>query len=119
MKDIGIYLLRSINEGFKKEDLSVTQKQGIITCIPKADKPIFFLNWRTISLLNCSLKLLSSVIAERLKKVLPKLINKVQTVFMTNRYIGDNIRLIYDSLVNAELFNIPEMLFLVDFEKSL
>ena len=74
--------------------------------------------WRPISLLNCSLKLLSSVIAERLKKVLPKLINKVQTGFMTNRYIGDNIRLIYDSLVNAELFNIPGMLYLVDFEKA-
>ena len=42
LKDIGIYLLRSINEGFKKEDLSVTQKQGIITCIPKGDKPLFF-----------------------------------------------------------------------------
>ena len=38
---------------------------------------------------------------------------------MTNRYIDDNIRLIYDSLVNAELFNIPEMLFLVDFKKAL
>ena len=50
--------------------------------------------------------------------VLPKLINKVQTGFMTNRYIGDNIRLIYDSLVNAELFNIPGMLFLIDFENA-
>ena len=118
-KDIGIYLLRSINEGFKKGELSVTQKQGIITCIPKGDKQKQFLkNWRPISLLNCSLKLLPSVITERLKKVLPKLINKVQTGFMTNRYTGDNIRLIYDSLVNAELFNISGMLFLVDFEKA-
>ena len=39
-KDIGIYLLRSINEGFKKGELSVTLKQGIITCIPKGDKQI-------------------------------------------------------------------------------
>ena len=37
-KDIGMYLLRSINEDFKKGELSVTQKQGIITCIPKGDK---------------------------------------------------------------------------------
>ena len=118
-KGIGIYLLRSTNDGFKKGKLSVTQKLGINTCIPKGDKPkhIIF-NWRPISLLNCSLKLLSSVIAERLKKVLPKLINKDQAGFMANRYIGDNIRLIYDSLVNAELFNIPWMLYLVNFEKA-
>ena len=41
-KDIGIYLLRSINEGFKKGELSVTQNQGIIIYIPKGDKPKHF-----------------------------------------------------------------------------
>ena len=33
--------------------LSVTQKQGIITCIPKPNKPRYILkNWRPIILLN-------------------------------------------------------------------
>ena len=69
--DLGIFLTRSINYGYFKEELSVTQKRGIITCIPKGDKSKFHLkNWRPISLLNTSYKIASGCIAERLKTVL-------------------------------------------------
>ena len=37
-KDIGHFVLRSLNYGFLTNELSVTQNQGIITCIPKGDK---------------------------------------------------------------------------------
>ena len=33
--DIGTFLVRSINNGFTKEEMSVTQRRGVITCIPK------------------------------------------------------------------------------------
>ena len=36
--DIGVFVLRSINYGYIKGSLSVTQKQGIITCLPKPNK---------------------------------------------------------------------------------
>jgi hypothetical protein len=39
----------------------------------------------------------SGVIASRLKRVLKKLIDLDQTGFISGRYIGDNIRLIYDT----------------------
>ena len=85
-------------KALKKENFLLLKSKASLHVSPKGDKQKQFKkNWHPISLLNCSLKLLSSVIAERLKKVLPKLINKVQTGFMTNRYIGDNICLIYDS----------------------
>jgi hypothetical protein len=52
--------------------LSVTQKQCIITCLPKGDKSRHFLkNWQPISLLNTVYKIGSGVIANRIKKVLP------------------------------------------------
>ena len=38
-RDIGHFLVWSINYGFKNKQMSVTQRQGIITCIPKEDKP--------------------------------------------------------------------------------
>ena len=38
---IGIILLRSLNYGFDNNELSTTQKEGIITCIPKSNKDIF------------------------------------------------------------------------------
>ena len=37
-KDLGVYLVRSINYGLKAGKLSTTQIQGLITCIPKGQK---------------------------------------------------------------------------------
>ena len=96
-KDIGDFLVRSINYGFMTGSLSVTQRQGVITCIPKEGKPKRFLkNWRPITVLNVSYKLASACVAEWLKNVLPKIINECQNGFLKGRYIGDNIRQIYD-----------------------
>ena len=45
--DIGIFLVRSVNYAFAIGELSVTQKQGVITCIPKGNKDKLLLkNWR-------------------------------------------------------------------------
>ena len=41
--DLGNFILRSLNFGYNNGNLSVTQKQGIITCLPKQDKNRFFL----------------------------------------------------------------------------
>jgi hypothetical protein len=44
----------------------VTQRQGVITCIPNEGKSKEFLkNWRPITLLNSTYKLASSCIAEQ------------------------------------------------------
>ncbi len=70
-RDIGYFILRSLNYGYANGEMSVTQKVGIITCIPKGDKPRHYMkNWRPISLLNTIYKLGSSCIAERIKTVL-------------------------------------------------
>ena len=117
--DLGKLILRSVNYGYKIGEMSITQKQGIITCIPKGDKPRQFMkNWRPISLLNTVYKLASSCIAERFKSVLPLLINSDQTGFIPGRYIGENTRLIYDLLVFTEEKDIPGILLLIDFEKA-
>ena len=78
-KDVGMFLLRSINYGFEKGEMSVTQKQGVITCISKEGKDKSLLkNWRPITLLNIPYNIASSCIAQRLKSVLPKLIYEDQ-----------------------------------------
>ena len=118
-KDIGELLVRAINCGFETGELSSTQKEGIITCIPKGGKPKQFLkNWRPISLLNVSYKIASASISNRLKKILPQLINNDQTGFLSGRYIGENIRTLYDLIAHTEKNNIPGLLLLIDFEKA-
>ena len=36
--DMGIYILRSLNYGYRSGSFSITQKQGIITCLPKPNR---------------------------------------------------------------------------------
>ena len=36
--EFGAFILRSINYGYRNGSLSVTQKQGLITCLPKPNK---------------------------------------------------------------------------------
>ena len=78
----------------------------------------FIKNWRPISLLNVSYKLASSCIAARIKTVLDQLISTCQTGFVPSRFIGDNIRLIYDIIEHTNEQNIPGLLLLIDFEKA-
>jgi hypothetical protein len=118
-RDIGHFLVRSVNYGFLVGEMSVTQKQGIVTIIPKEGKDKHLLkNWRPITLLNVPYKIASACIAERIKSVLPRIIHTDQKGFMAGRYIGENVRLLYDVLFYTEKENIPGMLLLIDFEKA-
>jgi hypothetical protein len=117
--DLGHFLLRSINWAYKSGKLSITQRQGIITCIPKHGKSRKCLtNWRPISLLNTTYKLMSSCIAERIKSSLDKLIHNDQKGFIPGRCIADNSRLLYDIMFETEKQNIPGLIMMIDFEKA-
>ena len=118
-KDINQYLLNALNCAYTKGLLSITQRRGLITLIPKKNKPTNLLkNWRPITLLNCDYKIATKSIASRIRKVLPKIINNDQTGFLKGRFIGENIRLT-DSIINyTNTEKIPGLLLFVDFEKA-
>jgi hypothetical protein len=54
-----------------------------------------------------------------IQSLLDKLIDFDQAGFISGRYIGENIRLIYDMLQYTEENEIPGLLLLTDFEKIL
>ena len=117
--DIGQFLVRSINYGFQSNKLSITQRQGVITCLPKEGKNLQLLNnWRPITVLNVSYKIASACITNRIKTVLHNLIHSNQSGFLGNRFIGLNLKLMYDILAYTDTENIPGMLVLVDFYKA-
>ena len=117
--NIGTFLVRSLNSGFDTGKLSITQRQGVITCIPKEGKNTQYLkNWRPISLLNVCYKIASTCISNRIRRYLAKLISSTQKSFLSGRNINDNLKMMYDMLLYTENENIPGLLLLVDFQKA-
>ena len=58
------------------------------------------------------------MIAHRVAKILPKLINEDQTGYVKGRYIGQNIRLIKDVMKLTDLEQIPGIALFIDFKKA-
>ena len=112
-------MLNSFNHSFQVNSMSDIQKQGLITLLPKSNKNLTNLsNWRPISLLNVDYKIMSKAIANRIKKVLKILIDSSQTGFIKGRYIGENIRLLFDIIEYTEEHDLPGILLFTDFEKA-
>ncbi len=88
-------LIERIKYAIETGEMSIEQRRGIITLLPKQNKNHYNLkNWRPISLLNTDYKIIAKLLANRLKLVLPYIINGDQTGYLKNRYIGENIRLL-------------------------
>ena len=116
---IGKDLLNSYNDSLHKGSLSISQKRGSITLIPKGDVNLTDLkNWRPITLLNVDYKLLSKVLAKRMELLLPKLIHTDQTGFINGRYIGQNIRLLCDIMELLDTKKSQGIFLFVDFDKA-
>ena len=77
--DVKNILVKSFNESYSEQQFSISQRQGIITCIPKEGKSKYSLkNWRPITLLNVDLKICSAAISNRLNPVLLDFISQTQ-----------------------------------------
>ena len=94
---------RAINSSYDNNELPLTSRQCIISCLPKGNKDRTVLkNWQPISLLSVIYKMASASIANRLKTILDFLIDKSQPGFITGRYIGHSTRLVYDIMYFTE-----------------
>jgi len=117
--DIKDFIKDSIIHAFSNNELSIEQKRGIITLIPKKTKNRLLLkNWRPISLLNTDYKIIAKILATRLQNVLPDIINEDQSGYLKNHFIGENIRLLEDVSVFTKQKKLSGIIFCIDFEKA-
>ena len=115
---IGNDLCEVLRFGLDRGEMSFSQYLAIITLLYKKDQRENIKNWRPISLLNVDYKILSKVLAERLKKVLPYIIHGDQKGCIAGRNIGENIRLIEDLIYEIDQTDSDSVIFLQDDEKA-
>lgn len=88
---VGDTVCRMVNEVFETGEVKPEINQALITLIPKINQPQSFQQFRPISLINVNVKIVSKVIANRLKKVMSTLTLPTQSSFVPGRNIVDNI----------------------------
>ena len=116
---LGGFLFRAVTEGLEMHSSLASHRESIVTLIPKQGKPCDSLKgWRPISLLNVDFKIVSAVIANRLKTVIEYLISPSQTAYIPGRFIGENSRLIYDVIEHANVTLSSSIITAVDFEAA-
>ena len=86
------YLYDAIIYAFNQGILNKTAREGLITLLPKKERDLLLIeSWRPIVLLNIDFKLISKIIANRIKSVLD-----TETGFIKGRQITENLRKLMD-----------------------
>lgn len=106
-------------DSFENGRLPSTLNLASITLILKKDKPPDTCgSFRPISLIGVDSKLLSKLLATRLEKLLPFLINPDQTGFIQNRFPLTNVRRLLNMIQHTSLTNYRALAISLDAEKA-
>lgn len=108
------------DEAFQKGSLSVSQRSGVISLIPKNNSNLSELaGWCPIMLLNVDYRILGKSTAKWIEPFLPSLIHSDQMGFVKDSYIGQNIRLLNDLMECTDAKKLFGIFLFIDFSKAL
>ncbi|XP_058765925.1 uncharacterized protein LOC131639447 [Vicia villosa] len=111
-------VLACFNSFFSGAVLSKCITSSFIALIPKNSNPLVLDDYRPICLVGSIYKMVSKLLACRIKKVLPSIISNCQSAFVPGRQMMDGV-LIANELVDFASKEGKEcLLFKVDFEKA-
>jgi len=117
--DMGQDICDVVNTVFEQELLSPTQRNGLISLLYKNKGSRDELtNWRPISLLNVDYKIISKILATRMRQILYKIINIDQTCSVAGRSISDNAHLLRNVQSYVDQKNLGAVFLSLDQQKA-
>ncbi|KAL3675799.1 hypothetical protein R1sor_025747 [Riccia sorocarpa] len=103
---------------WERKSLLLKDTDGCIKLLAKNEDRQWLKNWRPITLMSCTYKIISKLIANRLKKFLPHLIDVEQTGFVQGRRIEDNILTLRTAEEWSKVANEKNLFIKLDFTKA-
>ena len=94
---VGEELTDEVLDAINKRKIPAGWNSTNIVLIPKVDSPEVISQYRPISLCNVIYKIISKMIANRLKRILPEVISPTQSAFVSGCPIRDNVVVAYES----------------------
>lgn len=79
-----------VEKSFREGRIDKNINKTFINLIPKTKKAVTFHQYRPVSLCNFIYKIVSKLMAYRLRNFLPKIITPNQRVFVKGRWIAEN-----------------------------
>jgi hypothetical protein len=99
---LGTSLTKEVVDAINDKIIPDGWNDKVIVLILKVESPEKISQYRPISLCNVLYKVISKMIALRLKYILDDVISPVQSAFVPGRLITDNVLLAYESLHKIE-----------------
>ena len=106
------------NQCYHNDKLIMSQRIAVMSLIHKKDDKDDIANYKPISLTNVDYRILTFVLANRLQKVIGKIINDDQTAYIKGRFMGNNVRLVSDVIDYYDILNKSGILLAIDFRKA-
>jgi hypothetical protein len=116
--EVAPMLLKAFTTMLSFGEASAYINKGLITLIPKSGDHSKLNNWRPITLLGSTYKVLAKMVIGRIQAFLPHITRPNQMRFMEGRSILDNTFMAQESLDWAVESNQDLVLLLLDFEKA-
>lgn len=108
----------SLNDGYEKQELTSSQKIGILSLIYKKGNPYNLEHWRSISILNIDYTIGERVLANRLQHIIHKIISHDQQGYTKTRLITFNLLTAAGYHWLIDYGNIDGAIAFIDFRKA-
>ena len=91
---------------------------AMVTLIPKEDDAWSMKKFRPISLLNCSFKIFTKVLTNRIGKIVNRLISPCQSAFIKGRFILESVVTAHEIIHDVQTKQDKGLVFKIDYEKA-